>query len=103
MMRETLTGLPAPSFAGGTRAMTTAPVAGQPRREYADVFVPGQEELEPDELRVTVLGSGNPWVTLANNLSLDNAVCSRVLRIRGQRFPRCGQMQRERTIHAERR
>jgi ribonuclease Z len=57
--------LPSPAFAGGTRAITTTPVVGTPRREYADMFVPGEEELEDGELRVTVLGSGNPWVTRA--------------------------------------
>ena len=41
------------------------PVVGTPRREYADVFVPGDEPLEDGELRVTVLGSGNPWTTRA--------------------------------------
>jgi ribonuclease Z len=57
------TALPAPTFAGGTKAITTTPVVGAPRREYADMFVPGDEELEDGEIRVTVLGSGNPWVT----------------------------------------
>ena len=59
--------LPMPAFAGGTQAITTTPVVGTPRREYADVFVPGEEELEDGELRVTVLGSGNPWVTRAQS------------------------------------
>jgi ribonuclease Z len=57
------TTLPAPAFAGGTRAITTTPVVGTPRREYAEMFVPGEEELGDGEIRVTVLGSGNPWVT----------------------------------------
>jgi ribonuclease Z len=57
--------LPAPAFAGGTTAITTTPVVGSPRRAYADVFVPGEEDLEDGELRVTVLGSGNPWATRA--------------------------------------
>ena len=55
--------LPVPAFAGGTKAITMTPVVGTPRREYAEMFVPGEEELEDGELRVTVLGSGNPWVT----------------------------------------
>ena len=59
--------LPIPGFAGGTQAITTTPVVGTPRREYADVFVPGEEPLEDGELRVTVLGSGNPWVTRAQS------------------------------------
>jgi ribonuclease Z len=55
--------LPAPAFLGGTKAITMTPVVGEPRREHAEVFVPGEEALEDGELRVTVLGSGNPWVT----------------------------------------
>lgn len=57
--------LPAPTFAGGTMAITLTPVVGTPRREYAETFVPGEEPLEDGELRVTVLGSGNPWATRA--------------------------------------
>lgn len=57
------TSLPVPTFAGGTKAITTTPVAGAPRREYPEMFVPGEEALEDGEIRVTVLGSGNPWVT----------------------------------------
>lgn len=62
---EGLPGLPDPTFAGGKRAITTDPVVGSPDRTYPEVFVPGEEELEDGELRVTVLGSGNPWVTRA--------------------------------------
>lgn len=65
MPSEDLSALPLPAFAGGDRAITDTPIVGEPRREYADVFVPGEEELEDGELRVTVLGSGNPWVTRA--------------------------------------
>jgi len=57
--------LPVPVFAGGTRAITMTPVVGTPRREYAEMFIPGEERLENGELRVTVLGSGNPWATRA--------------------------------------
>jgi ribonuclease Z len=55
--------LPVPVFAGGTKAITLTPVVGTPRRPYAEMFLPGEEKLEDGELRVTVLGSGNPWVT----------------------------------------
>jgi ribonuclease Z len=55
--------LPVPAFAGGTKAITRTPVVGTPRREYAEVFIPGEEKLADGEIRVTVLGSGNPWVT----------------------------------------
>jgi ribonuclease Z len=57
--------LPPLAFMGGTKAMTLTPVVGTPRREYAEVFVPGEEPLEDGELRVTVLGSGNPFPTRA--------------------------------------
>jgi ribonuclease Z len=65
MSTEDLSALPAPTFAGGTRAMTTTPVVGTPGRAYPETFVPGEAALEDGELRVTVLGSGNPWVTRA--------------------------------------
>ena len=45
--------------------MTLTPVIGTPQREYTDVFIPGEEALAEGELRVTVLGSGNPWPTRA--------------------------------------
>ena len=57
--------LPLPTYAGGTKAITLTPVVGTPRRAYAEVFVPGEEPLADGEIRVTVLGSGNPWVTRA--------------------------------------
>lgn len=59
------TALPMPAFAGGTKAMTLTPIVGAPSREYPEVFVPGEEPIEDGELRVTVLGSGNPWPTRA--------------------------------------
>jgi ribonuclease Z len=57
--------LPVPVYAGGTQAITLTPVVGTPRRKYAEMFIPGEEALEDGELRVTVLGSGNPWNTRA--------------------------------------
>jgi ribonuclease Z len=57
--------LPMPAFDGGTKAITMTPVVGKPRREYAEMFIPGEEPLEDGEIRVTVLGSGNPWPTRA--------------------------------------
>jgi ribonuclease Z len=55
--------LPVPVFAGGTKAITMTPVVGTPRRKYSEMFIPGEEKVEDGEMRVTVLGSGNPWVT----------------------------------------
>jgi hypothetical protein len=59
------TSLPLPTFAGGTKAITTTPIVGAPSREFAEMYVPGEEPLEDGELRVTVLGSGNPYTTRA--------------------------------------
>ena len=65
MTNDEPTALPLPAFAGGTGAITLTPVVGSPRRGYAEAYVPGDEPLEDGELRVTVLGSGNPWPTRA--------------------------------------
>jgi hypothetical protein len=48
------TSLPVPAFAGGTKAITLTPVVGASRREYAEMFIPGEEALEDGELRVAV-------------------------------------------------
>jgi len=47
---------------GGTQALTTTPVVGTPAQQRPDTYVPGAEELAPGEIRVTVLGSGDPWI-----------------------------------------
>jgi len=67
MTNNEATTLPKPAFAGGTKAITSTPIVGTPRRKYAEVFVPGEEPIEDGELRVTVLGSGNPWPTRAQS------------------------------------
>ena len=43
------TSLPVPVYAGGTKAITLTPVVGAPRRQYAEMFIPGEEELEDGE------------------------------------------------------
>jgi ribonuclease Z len=62
-MKSDQTTLPLPAFAGGTTAISLTPVAGRPRRTYSEMYIPGEEKIEDGEMRVTVLGSGNPWVT----------------------------------------
>jgi ribonuclease Z len=42
--------------------LSTAPVVGTPTRPYAPNLVPGTEPMEDGAIRVTVLGSGDPWV-----------------------------------------
>ena len=39
--------LPLPAFAGGTQAIAMTPVVGTPRRQYAEMFIPGEEALIP--------------------------------------------------------
>ncbi len=60
--------LPQPTFLGGNKALTSTPIVGEPTRDYSETFAPG-ESLADGELRVTVLGSGVPWVTRAQAAS----------------------------------
>lgn len=50
---------------GSSEPLTTTPVVGTPSRAYANVLAPGQEPVAAGELRVTVLGSGDPFVKRA--------------------------------------
>jgi ribonuclease Z len=54
--------LPAPAYLGGSEPMTRTPVVGRPAPGRAPVYVPGAEPLAAGEIRVTVLGSGDPWI-----------------------------------------
>jgi len=47
---------------GAEDALTTTPVVGSPGREYAKLVTHTSDPLATDELRVTVLGSGDPFV-----------------------------------------
>ena len=47
---------------GSEVPLTTTPVIGTPKRILTAPFVPGAEEVAPGELRVTILGSGDPFV-----------------------------------------
>jgi ribonuclease Z len=50
------------AYEGGILPLTTTPVVGTPDRKYNPTFKPGTETLGPDEIRVTILGSGDPFV-----------------------------------------
>ena len=56
---DELAGLPR---GGAATPLSTAPVVGTPALAYSPQFVPGAEPLAPGELRVTILGSGDPWI-----------------------------------------
>jgi len=61
-MTEQSGDLPTLAYLGGMEALTTTPIVGIPPTEQAKVFVPGTEELADGEIRVTALGSGDPWI-----------------------------------------
>jgi ribonuclease Z len=50
---------------GGRQPLSHSPVVGKPATPYPETFIPGKEDLQPDEMRVTILGSGDPNVTRA--------------------------------------
>jgi len=50
------------AYEGGTLPLTTTPVVGTPLQKYASALVAGTEPLGSDEVRVTILGSGDPFV-----------------------------------------
>ncbi|MGI9666829.1 MAG: guanitoxin biosynthesis MBL fold metallo-hydrolase GntH [Acidimicrobiia bacterium] len=52
-----------PAYLGGTDALATERVVGSPATQRSDVLTPGTENLTDGEIRVSILGSGLPWVT----------------------------------------
>jgi ribonuclease Z len=52
-----------PAYLGGTSALATDAVIGSPEVDRSAVLIPGTEELVEGEIRVSILGSGLPWVT----------------------------------------
>lgn len=61
-MSHTSDALPVPAHLGGSESMTRTPVVGVPAHDLAPMYVPGAETLSAGEIRVTVLGSGDPWI-----------------------------------------
>jgi ribonuclease Z len=58
-----MTDLPDPAYMGGTAALSTQPVVGTSDLDPSAAYQPGTEDLADDEIRVSILGSGLPWVT----------------------------------------
>jgi ribonuclease Z len=50
------------AFEGSTQPLTTTPVVGTPDREYPSVVTHSAEPLAAEVMRVTILGSGDPFV-----------------------------------------
>jgi len=61
-MSAEITDLTELAYEGSGLPLTTTPTVGTPGRPYADVLEPGAEPVAGDEIRVTILGSGDPFV-----------------------------------------
>lgn len=53
------------AFEGSTVPLTLTPVVGSPGREYAPSVVPDEDRVGDGEIRVTILGSGDPFTNKA--------------------------------------
>ena len=65
MSSEGLDQLPEMAHLGGQLPLSHRPVAGELGEPYPETFVPGEEQLRSDEMRVTILGSGDPNLSRA--------------------------------------
>jgi ribonuclease Z len=61
-MRSDIDQLTRLSWEGSDEPLTTDAIVGVPQRHLASTLQPGAEELASDEIRVTILGSGDPFV-----------------------------------------
>lgn len=52
---------------GSLQPITPTPVVGEPKKPYPETLVHINEELAVDEVRVTVLGSGDPFVKIGQS------------------------------------
>lgn len=62
-MSNEITDLTELAFEGSTSPLTTTPVVGTPAHDYPQTVVPDRESVADGEIRVTILGSGDPFVT----------------------------------------
>ncbi|MEI6374764.1 MAG: guanitoxin biosynthesis MBL fold metallo-hydrolase GntH [Actinomycetes bacterium] len=60
-----ITDLRALAYEGNIAPLTTTPIVGSPSREYAPTVVPDREPIADGEIRVTILGSGDPFTNKA--------------------------------------
>jgi ribonuclease Z len=61
-MTAEISELTALAFEGSVAPLTSMPVVGAPARAFAPVLETGAEDVAPGEIRVTILGSGDPFV-----------------------------------------
>ena len=50
------------AYEGGSAPLTTTPVVGTPVAKLPTFLEPGEEQVGSEEIRVTILGSGDPFV-----------------------------------------
>lgn len=53
------------AYEGSSAPLTTTPVVDTPRREYPTAILPDSERVADGEIRVTILGSGDPFTNKA--------------------------------------
>lgn len=54
-----------PEHFGGVGPMTVTPSIGEVTKHYPEVYVPGTEELDENEMRIFACGTGSPWIVPA--------------------------------------
>jgi ribonuclease Z len=54
-----------PIVEGGVGPITVTPVIGNPTKDYPESYVPGDENLAPDEMRLIMCGTGFPYSSVA--------------------------------------
>ena len=64
-MSAEITGMTELAFEGSAVPLTLTPVVGSPGREYAPSVVPDEDRVGDGEIRVTILGSGDPFTNKA--------------------------------------
>jgi ribonuclease Z len=52
---------------GSLEPLTTTPIVGKSKKSYPNTLVHHDEELASDEVRVTILGSGDPFVKIGQS------------------------------------
>lgn len=52
-----------PVISGGTMPITSTPIIGTTEKSYPENYIPGTEELDENEIRLTFLGTGMPFPT----------------------------------------
>jgi len=50
---------------GGVGPLTVTTVLGNPTKSYPEIYVPGDENLAPDEMRLVFCGTGFPYLTVS--------------------------------------